>query len=161
ASGNFIWKGGGTVNFTAGTYTPGVLWLQNVNVNQITGALNPSADVLLGYAGNCTYTMSNSLATMTVANRLLVGRAGTTGILNLQSGKISASGSSGGPAVSFGYDGGSVGILNQSGGTLAPTPGQPLYINYGANSSGGSGTVNLSGGLLLSSSIQFGNATTA
>src|SRR5262249_49147900 len=78
ASGNFIWKGGGTVNFTAGTYTPGVLWLQNVNVNQITGALNPSADVLLGYAGNCTYTMSNSLATMTVANRLLVGRAGNT-----------------------------------------------------------------------------------
>ena len=25
ASGNFVWKGGGTVNLTAGNYTPGVL----------------------------------------------------------------------------------------------------------------------------------------
>jgi autotransporter-associated beta strand protein len=161
ASGNFIWKGGGTVNLLAGTYTPGVLWLQNVNVNQGSSALNPSADVLLGYAGNCTYTLSNALASMTVYNRLLVGRAGSTGVLNLQNGKISASGSGGGPAVSFGYDGGSVGVLNQSGGTLTVTPGQYLYVNYGANSSGGSGTVNLSGGLLRASAIQFGNAATA
>lgn len=161
ASGNFIWKGGGTVNLMAGAYTPAVLWLQNIAVRQAGCRVSPSADILLGYAGNCDYTINDSLAAITVPNRLLAGRAGSTGTLNLQDGSISASGSGGGPAVSFGYDGSSKGVLNQSGGRLTVTPGQTLYVNYGASSSGGSGTVNLSGGVLTASTIQFGNASAA
>jgi len=161
--GNFVISGGGTNNITGGTYAPAVWWLQNVTVNQTNGAVQVAADAFDGYAGNTEYTLNGSQAALSVGGKFVMGRGGNTGIFTLQNGSVAANGpnTSGQPTVGIGFDGSSEGILNISGGTFTVASGKVLYLDYGATSLGGGGSVNLSGGTLVTPAIQFGNASSA
>ncbi|MDB6018810.1 MAG: Xylosidase/arabinosidase [Pedosphaera sp.] len=161
--GNFILRGNGTNNITGGTYTPAVWWLQNVNINQSGGSITPGTGLFVGYSGNCNYTMNGASALLTVAGgsgyNFSVGRGGNSGTFNLQNGTVSVG--SGFANVLLGHDSSSTATLNISGGTFTLAPGKAIYINSGANASGGSGTLNLSGGAVTTPTIQFGNSVSA
>lgn len=163
SGGNFVITGGGTNAIAAGTYAPSVLWLQNVAVNQTGGSVSSGGDTFIGYAGNTVYTLNGGAASLSVGGKFVFGRGGNTGILNLQNGSVAANGpnTSGQPTAGVGFDSSSVGILNLAGGAFTVAAGKVLYVNYGATSSGGSGTVNLSGGTLVAPAIQFGNSSSA
>jgi fibronectin-binding autotransporter adhesin len=159
AAGNFIWTGGGTNNIAAGIYTPAVLWLQNINVNQVGGTNAPGSTLFVGYGGNCNYTINGSSAAVTVASgqRVTIGRGGTTGTVSLTNGAISLSANG---TLFMSQDSSSVSVLNVAGGVLNGASAV-LDLNAGATSTGGSATVNISGGIATISTIQIGNSTSA
>jgi autotransporter-associated beta strand protein len=160
-AGNTTFTGGGTADLNAGTFS-GVnfaFWAQTP-VTQGGATLN-AVRIMVGYGGNSTYTINHpgGLATSTGGGGdSFIGRAGSTGIWNLKQGTVTLTSASGGN-LRVGHDGSSKGTLTVEGGTFN-LGNNILYVNAGATSSGGAGTVNLSGGTLAAGSVRFGDGST-
>jgi sialate O-acetylesterase len=157
-AGNTILAGGGTVDFNAGTFSgPNfVVWAQTP-ITQEAATIN-TARIMIGYGGNSTYTMNSpgGLATSTGGGGdSFIGRAGNTGTWDLKQGTITLTAVSG-DNLRVGHDSSSKGTLTTEGGTLN-LGNNALYVNAGATSSGGSGTVNLLGGTVMTRVVQFGD----
>jgi len=99
-------------------------------VNQTGGTVN----VTLGTAGN---------------NFRLAGSAGASAVYNISAGALNISGMD----MRLGYA--DKGTLNISGAGLVSMPGNAVVMGY----SGGSGTLNLSGGTLLTAAVSRGSGT--
>ncbi|EEF60583.1 autotransporter-associated beta strand repeat protein [Pedosphaera parvula Ellin514] len=160
-AGNTILTGGGTVDLNAGTFAgPNfVLWTQTP-VTQGAATLN-TARIMVGYGGNSTYTLNSAGAQATSSGGggdSFIGRAGSAGTWELKQGTVTLTAASG-DSLRVGFDGSSKGTLTVEGGVFN-LGGNTLYINHGATSSGGAGTVNLSGGTLLAGAVQFGGGGT-
>jgi fibronectin-binding autotransporter adhesin len=160
--GNTIATGGGTIDFHAGTFSGVnfVFWLQTPATQE--AATITTARVLVGYAGNSTYTINSPAAQLICtgggANND-VGRGGSAGTLILEQGTVNLTAS--GNQLRLGYDNssGSKGTLTVEGGTFN-LGANTIYINYAGTGANNAGTVNLSGGTLTTAAIQFGNGGT-
>jgi autotransporter-associated beta strand protein len=155
---NTTFTGGGTVDLNSGTFTGAnfAFW-QQTPVTQEAATLN-TGRIMVAYGGNCTYTMNNPSAQASSTGGggdSFIGRAGSIGTWDLKQGTVTLTAVSG-DNLRVGFDGSSKGTLTVEGGTFN-LGGNILYINAGATSSGGAGTVNLSGGTLTAGSVQFGD----
>ena len=160
-AGNTILTGGGTVDLNAGTFAgPNfVLWAQTPLTQE--AATLTTARIMVGYGGNSTYTMNSPSAQASSSGGggdSFIGRAGSIGIWNLKQGTVTLTAASG-DNLRVGYDANSKGTLTVEGGNFN-LGGNTLYINHAATSSGGAGTVNVTGGIITAGSIQFGGGGT-
>lgn len=166
-NGNLVNTGAGAVDFQSGTYGgPNfVLWSQG-NVNQEAATLNVNR-LLIGYAGNSTYTINSASALVNNTGgggNTVIGRGGSSGVLKLQQGTVHMnSGSAANNGIILGNDGGSKGTLTVEGGSLNLGSGSSLgniQVNAGATSATGAGTFNLSGGTVKANGVTIGGGGT-
>src|SRR5882724_4237362 len=157
-SGNVIFKGGGMVDLNSGNFSGGnFTYWEQTPVTQEAATLSV-ARMLIGYGGDCTYTMNSPGAQTSWSGGggdSLIGRSGNTGTWDLKQGSATLTLAVGGN-LRVGNDGSSKGTLTVEGGTFN-LGNNGLYINAGATSSGGAGNFNLSGGTLTAGTVQFGD----
>jgi len=160
-AGNTIFTGSGTGDLNAGTFAgPNFAFWAQTPVTQEAATLN-TVRIMIGYGGNSTYTMNNPDAQATSSGGggdSFIGRAGSTGTWDLKQGTVTLTAGSG-DNLKMGYDSNSKGTLMVEGGALN-LGNNTLYVNYAATSSGGAGTVSLSGGTLTAGAVQFGGGGT-
>ncbi|HZF00350.1 MAG TPA: autotransporter-associated beta strand repeat-containing protein [Methylomirabilota bacterium] len=160
-SGTTVFAGSGTVDLNSGTFNGGNLtFWQQTPVTQEAATLT-AARIMVAYSGNCTYTINSPSAQATSTGGggdSFIGRGGSAGTWDLKQGAVTLTSANGGN-LRAGYDGTSKGTLMVEGGTFNLGT-NILYINHGATSSGGAGTVNLSGGTITAGSLQFGGGGT-
>jgi len=150
---------GSSININGGTYTMNAYYTGG-NVNQGASTVNVNTVIQLGANGSGTYTLNNSAATLTQNGSgyyISIGRNSTTATFDIAQGTVTAAGN-----IYVGYSATSKGSLIVEGGTLSiTTSSKAIVVNSGATSSGGSGVFNLSGGVVTTPGILFGNTTTA
>ena len=166
-SGSYVLDGGGTLSVAndevIGRASSGAL-TQYGGVNTVGGQLNVglastgsgtltldqwgqinAADIQVGVAGTGTFSQVQGQVT---ASSLVIGRdAGSVGTYNMNMGNLTAAN------ITVGMDG--TGVFNQ-------TDGQNMYFDNGSLSVGagsGSGTYNMSGGMLFTANINIGTGS--
>ncbi len=139
-------NGIGTLYLGSGSASVGIYNLSGSGLMTYRGT---PEQLYLGYSGSGTFNQSGGTNDFSSDGELYLGWSGT-GIYNLSSGLLTGGGFGGGGEY-VGYGG--TGTFNQSGGT---------NTTYGGVSLGGSsGTYNLTGGLLVISSLTQGSGLAA
>jgi hypothetical protein len=140
--------GKGTFNQGGGTHATGALFIAShatttASYNLTNGAVLTTGDLELGYFG--TGVLSQGGGAMTFGGDAYLGDfAPGNGILNLGGGTFAINGHNG---LYLGYDPGSRGTINTSGGTMTVSAGAVL-VGYGGrgNLSVNGGTIHIAGG---------------
>lgn len=166
-SGSYVLDGGGTLsvagNEVVGNSVTGAL-TQFGGVNTVGGQLNVglastgsgtltldswgeinATDIQVGVAGTGTFSQVQGQVT---ASSLVIGKnAGSSGTYNMNMGNLTAAN------ITVGHDGN--GVFNQADGMNMYFDGGTLGIGTGS----GSGTYNMSGGMLVTSNINIGTGS--
>lgn len=168
----FVFDGGGTVNLTTGVYTPNLIWTKNITLDQKSGVtvnLAAGNTVFVGYGGSDIYTVeSGATLTLGAGGSLRIAQAGgVSGTMN-SAGTVTVGNFTAASLVDIGsYPGPQTGILNVTAGTFTVASGNAGSMILVGDTSGGGGNdadvyqVNVSGGILNTPKIQYGNASTA
>jgi len=143
-----------TLNRTSDTLMIGSQGSSTGTYDMSGGQLSvPTGITYVGFGGSATGTFSLSGNAQFTTNRLLVGHNGT-GTLNV-GGSASVDVTTSGVNFRVGNGNGSLGIVNQSGGTVTQNGSGAMYIGY---ESSAVGIYNISDGILDQGSLTIGGS---